>query len=129
VMSLPFSNDSFDVASIAFGIRNVANPMQGIAEMARVVRAGGRVVILEFGQPRSRVIRALYNLYRTHFLPRLGGAVTGERQAYEYLESSAASFPSGEDFAELMRRSARFARVELEPLTFGIAWLYVGVIA
>jgi demethylmenaquinone methyltransferase/2-methoxy-6-polyprenyl-1,4-benzoquinol methylase len=129
VMSLPFSNDSFDVASIAFGIRNVANPMQGIAEMARVVRAGGRVVILEFGQPRSRVIRALYNLYRTHFLPRLGGAVTGERQAYEYLESSAANFPSGEDFAELMRRSARFARVELEPLTFGIAWLYVGITA
>jgi len=129
VMSLPFSSDSFDVASIAFGIRNVADPGKGIAEMARVVRSGGRVVVLEFGQPRNRALRPLYNLYRKHFLPRLGAAVTGDRDAYEYLESSTARFPSGEEFVDLMDASARFDDITFEPLTFGVAYLYVGVTA
>ena len=74
VTSLPFDDGSFDIASIAFGIRNVADPVKGIAEMARVAR---KVVIVEFGQPRNAVIRRLYDSYRKHFLPRLGGAVTG----------------------------------------------------
>ena len=129
VTSLPFSNDSFDVASIAFGIRNVADPKKAIQEMARVVRTGGRVVVLEFGQPRNRVARALYGSYRKYLLARVGGAVTGQRQAYEYLESSSAQFPSGFDFATLMHESAQFDEVRVEPLTFGIAWLYVGLTA
>ena len=129
VMSLPFSSDSFDVANIAFGIRNVADPAKGIAEMARVVRSGGRVVVLEFGQPRNRALRPFYNFYRKHLLPRLGAAVTGDRQAYEYLESSTARFPCGKEFADLMHASARFAEVTFEPLTFGVAYIYVGVTA
>ncbi len=129
VMSLPFDTGSFDVASIGFGIRNVSDPAKGIAEMARVVRAGGRVVILEFGQPRGHLIRTFYDWYRKHVLPRLGGVVTGERGAYEYLESSAAQFPSDVHFAELMRSSANFASITFEPLTYGIAYLYVGVTA
>ena len=124
VTSLPFADRSFDIASVAFGIRNVADPAKGIAEMARVAK---RVVILEFGQPRNSVIRGLYDRYRRHFLPRLGGVVTGDRQAYEYLEASAAKFPSGDDFVALMRSSAHFASIDIQPLTFGIAWLYVGV--
>jgi demethylmenaquinone methyltransferase/2-methoxy-6-polyprenyl-1,4-benzoquinol methylase len=127
VTSLPFSDDSFDVASIAFGIRNVADPAKGISEMARVVRPGGRVVVLEFGQPRNRVARSLYGSYRRHFLPRLGGAVTGDRAAYEYLETSTAKFPCGADFVALMRASAPFANITFEPLTLGIAYLYIGV--
>jgi len=127
VTSLPFSDDSFDVASIAFGIRNVADPAKGISEMARVVRPGGRVVVLEFGQPRNRVARTLYGSYRKHCLPRLGGAVTGDRAAYEYLETSAARFPSGADFVALMQASAPFADVTFEPLTLGIAYLYLGI--
>src|SRR5690348_7175233 len=83
VMSLPFSNDSFDVASIGFGIRNVADPQQAIAEMARVVRPRGKVIVLEFGQPRG-----WFALYHKHILPRLGAAVTGNRNAYDYLQSS-----------------------------------------
>ncbi|HKB79857.1 MAG TPA: ubiquinone/menaquinone biosynthesis methyltransferase, partial [Thermoanaerobaculia bacterium] len=128
VLSLPYSNASFDVASIAFGIRNVADPVLGIAEMARVVRPGGRVVVLEFGQPRNRAFRSLYDVYRRRILTRLGGAITGEREAYDYLESSASRFPCGEEFVSLMRRGARFADIRLEPLTFGIAWLYVGIV-
>ncbi|HJT16010.1 MAG TPA: ubiquinone/menaquinone biosynthesis methyltransferase [Thermoanaerobaculia bacterium] len=122
VTSLPFSNDSFDIASIAFGIRNVADPVKGIAEMARVVRPFGKVIVLEFGEPPR-----WFSLYHKHVLPRIGAMVTGNRDAYDYLQSSTADFPRGEAFVDLMRRSARFDSIAYEPLTFGIANLYVGV--
>ena len=127
VTALPYDDASFDVASIAFGIRNVADPVKGIAEMARVVRSGGRVVVVEFGKPVNRLIRWAYQKYCRIVLPRLGGAVTGERTAYEYLESSAARFPYGDDFVALMRRAADFASIDYEPLTFGVASLYRAV--
>ena len=129
VMSLPFDDAAFDVASIAFGIRNVADPARGIAEMARVVKPGGRVVVLELGSPPNALFRALYDVYRRHALPRVGGALTGQRGAYEYLEWSSAGFPCGEDFAALMRNTGRFADVQFRTLTFGIAYLYRGVIS
>jgi demethylmenaquinone methyltransferase/2-methoxy-6-polyprenyl-1,4-benzoquinol methylase len=128
VTALPFDDDSFDIASISFGIRNVGDPSKGIAEMARVVRPGGRVIVLEFGQPSNRLAGSLYQTYRRHFLPRLGGAVTGERGAYEYLESSAARFPCGDDFVALMHGAAKFSSIDFRPLTFGIAYLYRGVV-
>jgi demethylmenaquinone methyltransferase/2-methoxy-6-polyprenyl-1,4-benzoquinol methylase len=121
-MALPFADQTFDIASIAFGIRNVADPAKAIAEMARVAR---RVIVLEFGQPRG-VVAPLFRLYQQHILPRLGGAVTGQRDAYQYLESSSVRFPSGEDFVALMRSSAKFASIDCEPLTGGIAYLYIG---
>jgi demethylmenaquinone methyltransferase/2-methoxy-6-polyprenyl-1,4-benzoquinol methylase len=127
VTALPFPEGSFDISTISFGIRNVNDPRRGVAELARVVRSGGRVMILEFGQPPNRLIAALYNFYRSKVLPRIGGAITGERQAYEYLETSAARFPCGEAFVDLMRSSAGFKEVTFEPLTFGIAYLYRGV--
>jgi demethylmenaquinone methyltransferase/2-methoxy-6-polyprenyl-1,4-benzoquinol methylase len=127
VTKLPYDDATFDISSISFGIRNVADPRRGIAELARVVRRGGRVMVLEFGQPPNRAFRALYDLYRARILPRLGGLVTGEQDAYAYLERSAGRFPCGEEFAQLMRESGDFASVEFRPLTFGIAWLYRGV--
>ncbi len=127
VTALPYPDDSFDIASIAFGIRNVSDPARGISELARVVRRGGRVIVLEFGQPASRAFAAFYNWYRARVLPRVGGAITGRREAYEYLERTAATFPSGETFAELMRGTHAFESVEFRPLTFGIAYLYKGV--
>jgi demethylmenaquinone methyltransferase/2-methoxy-6-polyprenyl-1,4-benzoquinol methylase len=126
VTALPFDDAAFDISSISFGIRNVHDPERAIAELARVVRSGGRVMILEFGQPQSRAFRKLYDSYRRTILPRLGGAVTGRKQAYEYLESSAGQFPSGEAFARMMRENGAFASVEWKPLTFGIAYLYKG---
>ncbi len=127
VTDLPYDDASFDVASISFGIRNVADPRKGIAEMARVVRSGGRVIVLEFGQPRSRPFSTLYDLYTRRILPRLGGAVTGNPEAYDYLQRSAGRLPCGDDFAALMRESAAFASIEWVPLTMGIAYLYKGV--
>ena len=129
VTALPFENDSFDVASIAFGIRNVSDPAKAIAEMARVVRPGGRVIVLEFGQPPSPIFRKMYDAYRKHAMPRVGGAITGARDAYEYLESSTAQFPCGEEFVKLMREAAAFQEISFVPLTMGIAFLYRGVTA
>jgi demethylmenaquinone methyltransferase/2-methoxy-6-polyprenyl-1,4-benzoquinol methylase len=127
VTSLPYPDGSFDIASIAFGIRNVSDPVRGVAELARVVRRGGRVIVLEFGQPTSRPIAAMYGWYRARIMPRVGGAITGRREAYEYLERSAASFPSGERFVELMQSTGAFDRIDSRRLTFGIAYLYIGV--
>jgi demethylmenaquinone methyltransferase/2-methoxy-6-polyprenyl-1,4-benzoquinol methylase len=127
VTRLPYPDGTFDVSSISFGIRNVGNPRKGIAEMARVVRSGGRVLVLEFGQPQSRLFGALYDWYSRAVLPRLGGALTGERDAYSYLQRSAERFPCGDDFAQLMRESGDFAEVTYVPLTFGVAYLYRGI--
>jgi demethylmenaquinone methyltransferase/2-methoxy-6-polyprenyl-1,4-benzoquinol methylase len=127
VTQLPYPDASFDVASISFGIRNVGDARKGISELARVVRSGGRVVILEFGQPPNRLVRALYNFYCGRVLPLLGGAITGQHGAYEYLNASASRFPCGEELVAMMRESARFERIEYKRLTFGIAYLYCGV--
>ena len=127
VTALSFPDSTFDIASISFGIRNVNDPRRGLAEMTRVLRPGGRLIVLEFGQPPNRLFRAVYDWYRRQILPRVGGAITGRREAYEYLEASAAAFPSGDAFVQLMRESASFASIDAKPLTFGIAWLYRGV--
>ena len=127
VTKLPFETGSFDIASIAFGIRNVGDPRKGIAEMARVVKPGGRVIVLEFGVPQRRALAAAYNLYRERMLPAIGGMITGQKRAYEYLDQSSVAFPHGDDFASLMRESAAFGSVDFRALTFGIAYLYRGV--
>lgn len=127
VTNLSYDDATFDISSISFGIRNVSDPRRGIAELARVVRSGGRVMVLEFGQPPNRAFRKLYDFYRARVLPRVGGMVTGEQDAYEYLERSASKFPCGDDFVQLMHEAGEFASVEFRPLTFGIAYLYRGV--
>ena len=100
------------------------DPRKGISELARVVRSGGRIVVLEFGQPANRFVRTLYDFYRARILPIVGGAITGRQDAYRYLESSAARFPCGDEFVAMMRESATFQTIEYEPLTFGVAYLY-----
>lgn len=126
VLALPYADASFDVASIAFGIRNVDDPERGIREMARVVRPGGRVVILEFGQPGGALFGPLYRFYSRQVLPRVGGWLSGKRDAYEYLDRTSSRFPAGEAFAALMRETRAFSSVESHGLTGGVAHVYVG---
>jgi demethylmenaquinone methyltransferase/2-methoxy-6-polyprenyl-1,4-benzoquinol methylase len=127
VMHLPYDDASFDISSIAFGIRNVADPRAGVRELARVVKSGGRVMILELGSPPNGAFRHVYDFYRRHILPTVGGIITGEQQAYEYLERSSSEFICGDNFVRLMRESAAFQSIEYESLMFGIAYLYRGV--
>ncbi|MGH9456348.1 MAG: bifunctional demethylmenaquinone methyltransferase/2-methoxy-6-polyprenyl-1,4-benzoquinol methylase UbiE, partial [Thermoanaerobaculia bacterium] len=126
VTALPYADASFDVASIAFGIRNVADRVGGLREMARVVRPGGRVVVLEFGQPENVLLRPLFNLYSRRFLPWIGGVLTGNREAYAYLERSAGEFPCREAFLDLMRETGLLAALEWRAYTGGIAYAYRG---
>ena len=121
---LPFRDGTFDSASIAFGIRNVGDRNRGLSEMCRVVRPGGKVVVLEFSRPEGALFGALYRFYFTQVLPRIGGLVS-KRGAYAYLPESVQAFPSPPAFAEMMR-AAGCATVDYRPLTFGIVTLYVG---
>ncbi|GHG99130.1 demethylmenaquinone methyltransferase [Comamonas sp. KCTC 72670] len=126
-MDLPFADNTFDVASISFGIRNVDDPVKCLKEMARVVRPGGRVVVLEFGQPTG-VFGALFRFYSKTVMPTVGGLLTGNRAAYQYLPRTSASFPAGDKFLELMEQSGAYAERAAHPLTFGTAYIYVGTV-
>jgi demethylmenaquinone methyltransferase/2-methoxy-6-polyprenyl-1,4-benzoquinol methylase len=125
VLALPYDDDRFDVASISFGIRNTDDPVLALREMARVVRTGGRVVVLEFGQPTG-LFGGLFRFYSRHIMPRVGGWISGNREAYEYLPRTSAEFPAGERFAQLMQEADAFSKITAYSLTFGTAWLYVG---
>ena len=124
VTALPFDDSSFDIASIAFGIRNVGNPQKALSELHRVVKPGGRVMVLEFGQPKIAFLKQLYKVYSENILPRIGGWVTGKKDAYTYLEKSSAAFPCREEFLGLMKKSANFENLEFESLSLGIAYIY-----
>lgn len=120
---LPFEDSSFDGSIIAFGIRNVPNRVKGISEMRRVVRPGGRVVVLELGEPRGAALGRLARFHVHTVVPVIGGLVSGSRE-YAYLQRSIAAFPPAEEFAETMA-SVGLAIESVIPLTFGVAHLYV----
>jgi demethylmenaquinone methyltransferase/2-methoxy-6-polyprenyl-1,4-benzoquinol methylase len=123
---LPFADDRFQIVSVAFGLRNVSDTAQGLREMARVCAPGGRVIVLEFSLPRNRLIGGLYGWYFRHVLPRLGQLISRNRQsAYNYLPDSVSEFPSGERLTAMMN-SCGLERASWQPLTFGLATIYVG---
>jgi demethylmenaquinone methyltransferase / 2-methoxy-6-polyprenyl-1,4-benzoquinol methylase len=123
---LPFPADTFQIATVAFGLRNVTDTDRGIAEMVRVTRPGGRVAILEFSQPRGRVFGALYRFYFRRVLPWLGQMISRSADdAYRYLPASVMEFPDGAALAERLRRQG-LREVSWRTLTLGIATLYVG---
>jgi demethylmenaquinone methyltransferase / 2-methoxy-6-polyprenyl-1,4-benzoquinol methylase len=124
--SLPLPDDTFQIVCVAFGLRNVADTDRGLAEMARVCAAGGRVAILEFSTPTRQPFKAIYGWYFRHVLPRLGGLFARDSGgAYEYLPTSVGEFPQGEALLERMR-AAGLSDLRRYPLTLGVATLYVG---
>jgi demethylmenaquinone methyltransferase / 2-methoxy-6-polyprenyl-1,4-benzoquinol methylase len=122
--ALPLPDEEVDAATVAFGIRNVQRPERACAELARVIRPGGRLAVLEFGLPRSRLFRAGYGWYANRILPLVGRFVSRHRNAYAYLPESVARFQAPEVFAGLLTANG-FSRVSTVPLTFGVVYLYI----
>jgi len=123
---LPFPPGSFDVAWTQHAAMNIADKAGLYRELRRVVKPGGRVIVLEFGQPRG-AFGAVFRAYSRGVMPLVGGLLTGNRAAYEYLPRTAAAFPAGEKFLGLMREAGVFSRVDAHPLTFATAYVYRGV--
>lgn len=125
-MTLPVADETFDAATIAFGLRNLPNYENGLKELCRVLRPCGKLVVLECSHPRLPVFRELYEFYFSTILPRIGGLVSGSRAAYTYLPESVSKFPEQDALAELMK-SCGFSDVRFRNLTGGIAAIHVGV--
>jgi demethylmenaquinone methyltransferase / 2-methoxy-6-polyprenyl-1,4-benzoquinol methylase len=125
-IALPFRNNTFSGTIIAFGLRNILRKDQALSEMVRVTRNGGKVIILEFTLPKRGPVGILYPLYFTKILPWMGGLISGNRGAYDYLPQSVSPFRSSGTYEDLMRK-AGLEQVRSRKLTFGIASLMVGV--
>ena len=126
-MRLPLADNSVDVVSIAFGIRNVAMPERAIAEFYRVLRPGGRVIVLEFSLPKNPVMRGLYNFYFKQIMPRTASLIARDKSgAYKYLPRSVNTFIDRPGMTAMMQ-AAGLGDIKVKPLTFGIAVIYRGV--
>lgn len=123
--AMRFADNSFDRATIAFGIRNFEHREQALREILRVLKPGGRLVILELSVPSNPLLRWCYNLYFTRLLPAIGGMVSGDKAAYRYLPASVLSFPSKREWMETIRRCG-FRNVRHRAYTLGICRLYIG---
>lgn len=123
-LNLPFKENGFDVVTVAFGLRNMADYEKAIREMRRVLKPGGRLVILDFSLPKG-ILRAPYRFYLHRILPKLAGWLTGEKDAYEYLGGSIEQFPAGEDMKALLVRCG-FQEPDCTPLTGGVVSVYQG---
>ena len=120
---LPYANCEMDAATIAFGIRNVPDRPAALREMARVVRPGGRIAVLELGEPERGLLAGFARFHCRHVVPRLGALLSGTRE-YQYLQRSMAAFPPAAEFARMMEQSGLHV-IDTVPLTFGVCTLYV----
>lgn len=124
-LQLPFPDESFDAVTVAFGVRNFENLALGYSEIARVLRPGGIVLVLELSTPTSKIIRPLYDLYAGKVIPSVGKTVSKDSRAYTYLPESIAAVPQGDEMLALMR-GAGLEETECRRLTFGVCSIYTG---
>ena len=125
-VNIPSENSRFDAITISFGIRNVPDVPASLREMHRVLRPEGKTLILEFSMPKNPIVRFGHLFYLRYVLPLVGGLISGDYEAYRYLNTSIEAFPYGESFCSLMRE-AGFSTVRQHPVTFGIATIYEGI--
>ncbi len=123
---LPFEDDQFDAITVAYGVRNYENLEKGLADMRRVLKPGGKIVILEFSKPQTFPVKQLYNFYFKHITPFFGRVFSKDARAYQYLPESVAAFPDGRSFTQLMERVG-FNETKHISLTFGISSIYTGI--
>ncbi len=124
-LKLPFEDEEFDVVTVAFGLRNMADYPAALREMNRVLKPGGRLVILDFSLPGG-ILRGPYRWYLHHVLPHMAGWLTGQKDAYEYLGGSIEAFPSGTAMTRLLE-SCGFVKTDAQPITLGVVTIYEGV--
>ena len=117
------ASESIDAATVAFGVRNFENIERGLSEIYRTLKPGGKLVVLEFSMPKNRLVRWVYSQYAHRLLPRIGGMISKDKQAYTYLPDSVEEFPAPERFAEMLR-GVGFVRVKTRSQSFGIAYIY-----
>ncbi len=123
---LLFEDDTFDAVTVAYGVRNFENLEKGITDMLRVLKPGGKAVILEFSKPQAFPVKQLYNFYFHSVLPGIGKLFSKDNRAYTYLPESVAAFPDGKDFTALMKK-AGYRETKNRPLLFGICSIYTGI--
>ncbi|MDX2433862.1 MAG: ubiquinone/menaquinone biosynthesis methyltransferase [Desulfobacterales bacterium] len=123
---IPAASEKFWGVTVAFGVRNLARTEKGLVEMWRVLKPGGKLLILEFSRPRNPFFKPIYNFYLNKVLPKIAGLVSGDKEAYEYLASSIAKFYEPEELLAMMK-VAGFSRQYCRPLTMGIVTLYIGI--
>jgi demethylmenaquinone methyltransferase/2-methoxy-6-polyprenyl-1,4-benzoquinol methylase len=123
--AIPCENHQFDAVTLSFGIRNIPNVGQALKEIYRVLKPQGRALILEFSLPENPMIRPLYLFYLRHLLPKIGLRISGDPQAYRYLNQTIETFPYGPAFCNILSK-AGFVSVERHPLTLGVATIYQG---
>jgi len=125
-LRLPVADGLLDLVTVAFGFRNFANYEAGLTELRRVLRDDGMLAILEFSTPPNPAFRAMYRLYSGNVLPWIGGAISGSRDAYEYLPESVRKFPGAEELAQMIGE-AGFRKVTFERMTFGVVAIHLAI--
>ncbi len=128
VLHLPYVSQQFDIATIAYGIRNVADPIAALHELARVVVPGGTILVLETGSPPPGLWRTVYSAYFKTVLPVIGGVISGHRGPYQFLQRSSIAFPSGAPFLDWMQQTGKFQETQFDPLLGGVSYLYKGIV-